>query len=384
MINCPSCAQYTIAEYRDKLYAEIVKRKKELRRQEKEREAREGGGNGERQHHHRHRSSRSGRHSSAGARGAVRSWARLSRAHRPSKRSTARFPGCKTRFQLLLPALSEGPDSACLCATESFALFIIRLPIICLLFSGAVDAASLAQGRCFKPYVTAMVQAPRRRPRTRRSTSDGNTAAIASASAGTTTAAARTGSTGRRLRWKPDGSGESCFEVKQCHGAPAQVVSPATEHAHFSTDRLDDRHIRGVRARSRRQFHCMCLGIMFRRWSRITFVSLCNAPTLLPQGNNLDLEGKAGTPCLCTPVQELRSDNTRNPNTILPEPVTQSTAGDPLPRCHRSSCLLTLQCGTRPALSSAWYAPSRCDRRRGPMSPWSAARLRAAHSEQRQ
>ena len=76
MLICPSgdsggaqrCVpvQYTIAEYRDKLYAEIVKRKKELRRQEKEREAREGGGNGERHHRHRHRSSRSGHHSSAG------------------------------------------------------------------------------------------------------------------------------------------------------------------------------------------------------------------------------------------------------------------------------------------------------------------------------
>lgn len=38
-------------------------------------------------------------------------------------------------------------------------------------------------------------------------------------------------------------------------------------------------------------------------------------------------------------------------------------------RCHRSSRLLTLRCGTRPALSSAWYAASRCDRRSGPLSP---------------
>ena len=60
------CEQYTIAEYRDKLYAEIVKRKKELRRQEKEREAREGVAGGERHHRHRHRSSRSSRQPSAG------------------------------------------------------------------------------------------------------------------------------------------------------------------------------------------------------------------------------------------------------------------------------------------------------------------------------
>ena len=60
------CEQYTIAEYRDKLYAEIVKRKKELRRQEKEREAREGAAGGERHHRHRHRSSRSSRQPSAG------------------------------------------------------------------------------------------------------------------------------------------------------------------------------------------------------------------------------------------------------------------------------------------------------------------------------
>ncbi len=68
------CEQYTIAEYRDKLYAEIVKRKKELRRQEKEREAREGAAaGGERHHRHRHRSSRSSRQPSEGD--SRRSWA---------------------------------------------------------------------------------------------------------------------------------------------------------------------------------------------------------------------------------------------------------------------------------------------------------------------
>lgn len=34
------CAQYSITEYREKLYMEIVKRKKELRRRQKEREGR--------------------------------------------------------------------------------------------------------------------------------------------------------------------------------------------------------------------------------------------------------------------------------------------------------------------------------------------------------
>lgn len=43
-LDCPQlstlpCLQYSISEYRDRLYLEIVKRKKELRRAQKEREA---------------------------------------------------------------------------------------------------------------------------------------------------------------------------------------------------------------------------------------------------------------------------------------------------------------------------------------------------------
>ena len=38
-ICLPVCLQYSISEYRDRLYLEIVKRKKELRRAAKEREA---------------------------------------------------------------------------------------------------------------------------------------------------------------------------------------------------------------------------------------------------------------------------------------------------------------------------------------------------------
>ena len=53
--------QYSIAEYRDKLYSEIVKRKKELRRLQKDREAREGVPAEDGRHRHRHRSSRSAR-----------------------------------------------------------------------------------------------------------------------------------------------------------------------------------------------------------------------------------------------------------------------------------------------------------------------------------
>lgn len=41
--NPVACLQYSIVEYRDKLYAEIVARKKELRRRQKEREAAAGG-----------------------------------------------------------------------------------------------------------------------------------------------------------------------------------------------------------------------------------------------------------------------------------------------------------------------------------------------------
>jgi mitogen-activated protein kinase 15 len=37
--HLPVCLQYSISEYRDRLYLEIVKRKKELRRAAKDREA---------------------------------------------------------------------------------------------------------------------------------------------------------------------------------------------------------------------------------------------------------------------------------------------------------------------------------------------------------
>lgn len=62
--------QYSIAEYRDKLYSEIVKRKKELRRQQKERDIRDGVPPEESRHRHRHRSYRSSRADSGADRGA--------------------------------------------------------------------------------------------------------------------------------------------------------------------------------------------------------------------------------------------------------------------------------------------------------------------------